>query len=235
MKISALSFGKSRRRAGFSLVEMIGVLAIIAILAVVIVPKVFSTIASSRITTAVSSVNTIKTAVSEFAGKHGTIPLAAFNSTLRIDDLLVRAGFLEGRLAVKIGNPPSGSQGATWALTNGTWTATPGGTNQNAAPAQTRVICVNSNQTNPSAANGANFCLNPSVPLNLTADSLPAGSRVVSAVLAGVTAAEALELSRRIDGDTLSEPDATTADARGKVVYAAGAGVKNVLIYIAHQ
>ena len=63
------------RQAGFSLVEMIGVLAIIAILAVVIVPKVFSTIASSRVTNAVGSITSVKTAVSEFAGKYGTLPV----------------------------------------------------------------------------------------------------------------------------------------------------------------
>jgi prepilin-type N-terminal cleavage/methylation domain-containing protein len=233
MKISALSIGNPRSRAGFSLVEMIGVLAIIAILAVVIVPKVFSTIASSRITNAVGSVNSIKTAVSEFAGKHGTIPLA--NNTLRVDDLLVRAGMLESRFSVKVGNAASGSQGGTWALVNGTWTSTAGGTNQAAAPVQSRIISVNSNAVSPATANGANFCLNPSTPINLATDSLPAGSRVVAAVIAGVTAAEALELSRRIDGDNLSEPDATTADARGKCVYPAGAGVKNVYIYVAHQ
>ena len=39
-----------RSVSGFTLIEMIGVLAIIAILAVIVVPKVFSTIAGSRVT-----------------------------------------------------------------------------------------------------------------------------------------------------------------------------------------
>lgn len=221
-----------RRRSGFSLVEMIGVLAIIAILAVIIVPKVFATIASSRITNAVASANSVKSSVSEFAGKYGTLPLA--NTTLRIDDLLVKAGLLESRFSVKVGNAPSGSQGGTWALVNGAWVGTAGGTNQNAAPIQSRIISVNSTQGSPATANGANFCLSPSTPLNLTTDSLPANSRVIVAVIAGVTPTEALELSRRIDGDSLSETDSSTADARGKVVYNVGA-TRNVYIYLASQ
>lgn len=220
------------RHSGFSLVEMIGVLAIIAILAVVIVPKVFSTIASSRVTNAVGSVTSVKSAVSEFAGKYGTLPLA--NTTLRIDDLLVKAGFLEGRFAVKVGNPASGAQGGTWALTNGVWVGTAGGTNQLANPIQSRVISATSNAASPATANGANFALSPSAPLNLATDSLPAGSRVISAVIAGVTPAEALELSTRIDGTSLSEADTSTADARGKVVYNVGA-TRTVYIYVAHQ
>lgn len=212
---------------------MIGVLAIIAILAVIIVPKVFSTIESSRITNTVASVNSMKSAVSEYSGKYGTVPLA--NTTLRIDDLLVKAGLLESRFAVKIGNAPSGSAGGTWNLANGVWTGTAGGTNQNAAPIQSRIIALNSTQANPATANGANFCLNPSGnPPTLATDSLPLNSRVVVAVIAGVTPTEAFELSRRIDGDALSEADNTTADARGKVVYTVGA-TRNVYIYLASQ
>jgi prepilin-type N-terminal cleavage/methylation domain-containing protein len=223
----------TRRQSGFSLVEMIGVLAIIAILAVVIVPKVFSTIASSRITSAIGSVNSMKTAVSEFAGKHGTVPIA--NTTLRVDDLLVKAGFLDSRFAVKIGNPPSGSQGGTWNQVNGLWVGTAGGTSQSAAPIQSRVICAAGTATAPNTAAGSNYYLNPSNPVVPATDRLPAGSVIVSAVIAGVTPNEALELSRRLDGDNFSEPDTTTADARGKVVYAAGGATKTVYIYLAHQ
>lgn len=217
-----------RRRAGFSLVEMIGVLAIIAILAVVIVPKVFSTIASSRVTNAVASINSVKTAVTEFAGKFGTIPLTGNNN--RIDDLLFTAGITEGRFVVKVGSQPGNPQiaGGTWTrnAANGVWSAT-GGSSQTG---QSRIICLATNAGVPSTSGGRNYRLNGAV-------DLPAGSRVVSAVLVNLTGAEARELSLRIDGDTYSQSDAATADDAGKVVYATpnGQGLTTAYVYISHQ
>lgn len=110
----------ARSSQGFSLVEMIGVLAIIAILAVVIVPKVFSAIASSRVTSAVGSTNSMKTAVTEFAGKYGTMPLTV--AATRIDDLLVTAGILDSRYVVKIGTQPGAVPlaGGVWSNATGT-------------------------------------------------------------------------------------------------------------------
>lgn len=217
-----------RSRSGFSLVEMIGVLAIIAILAVVIVPKVFSTIASSRVTAAAASINAMKTSVTDFAGKYGSVPVTTNNS--RIDDLLMTAEYVDGRFAVKIGtqpmNPPVG--GATWTrnTTTGLWTAT-GGASQ---AGQSRIICLTSNANVPSTSNGANYRLNNTV-------DLPAGSRVVSAVIVNLTGNEARELSLRIDGDSMSAADATVADDAGKVVYRApnGQGLTTAYIYMVHQ
>ena len=129
----AHSLPSRRRRGGFSLVEMIGVLAIIAILAVIIVPKVFATIAASRITNAVGSINSTKAAVTEFTGKFGTLPTTNNNS--RIDDLLVTAGILDQRFMVKVGTQPGSTRiaGATWArnATTGAWAATGGNDQRN--------------------------------------------------------------------------------------------------------
>jgi len=220
------SLRRSARLSAFSLIEMIGVLAIIAILAVVIVPKVFATISSSRVTGAVSSVGAIQSAAADFTGKYGTVPTTTNNS--RIDDLLLSSGFLDGRFVVKVGAPPSNPPvaGATWTYANSAWTAA-GGSSQ---AAQSRIICVTSNTTTPSSAAGANYQLDG-------VTNLPAGSRVISAVLVNVTAADALSLSQKIDGDGYSAADTTTADSSGKVVYAApnGAGLTTVYIYIASQ
>jgi prepilin-type N-terminal cleavage/methylation domain-containing protein len=214
----------SRSRRGFSLVEMIGVLAIIAILAVVIVPRVFSTIASSRLTSAIGSINSIKSAVSEFAGRYGTVPTTNANS--RIDDLLLTAGYLEGRFVLKVGTQPSNPPvaGATWAYANGAWTAT-GGSSQ---ATQTRITSVASTTATPGV--GTNYRLNGTT-------DLPTGSRAISAVIAGITGTEARELSLRIDGDGMSAANATAADTSGKVTYAApnAAGTTTVYVYIAHQ
>jgi prepilin-type N-terminal cleavage/methylation domain-containing protein len=218
-----------RRLSGFTMIEMIGVLAIIAILAVIVVPKVFSTIASSRVTSTVASINAARSSLTEFCGRYGTIPITTNNS--RIDDLLVAANMLDNRFVVKIGAQPGSAlaTGAAWSNTTGTWTAAGGSTQT----AQSRIICLTSNTNNPSTANGANFRLSGG------ATNLPAGSRVVSAVIVGVPIGEARNLSLSIDGEPLSTTtaQATTADNNGKVVYAAAAatGTTTVYVYLAHQ
>lgn len=203
---------------------MIGVLAIIAVLAVIIVPKVFSTIASARITSAAASVGAMKSAVIEYAAKYGTLPVTVVNS--RIDDLLVTDALLDSRFAAKIGTPQTSPAiaGATYNRTTGAWT---GGASQ---ATQTRLICLTSTNAVPSVSLGANYQLNGG---NV---NLPTGARVVSAVIVGVTGTEARELSLRIDGDALSAANIAAADNLGKVVYAApAAGITTVYIYIAHQ
>jgi prepilin-type N-terminal cleavage/methylation domain-containing protein len=216
------------RHSGFSLVEMIGVLAIIAILAVVIVPKVFSTIASSRITSAVGSVNSMKSAVTEWAGKYGTIPVTTATASARIDDVLIADGMLEGRFIVKVGTPPPAVPvgGATYDRTTALWTAGAGAQNT-----QSRIMCAASVAA-AAPATGTNYQLD-----GLT--NIPAGSRIVSAVIMGVPISDAREISQRIDGDALTQVSgAITADTVGKVVYAAAANANattNVYIYVAHQ
>lgn len=58
---------------GFTLIEMIGVLAIIAILAAAIAPRVFEVIADSRGTRMATDVRAIETAVTRYYGDVGTI------------------------------------------------------------------------------------------------------------------------------------------------------------------
>jgi type II secretory pathway pseudopilin PulG len=203
---------------------MIGVLAIIAILAVIIVPKVFSTIAASRITNAVGSTNSMKIAVAEFVSRFGTLPTTT--TTSRLDDLLVTTGILEQRFLTKLGtqpvNPPIA--GGTWARNaSGVWTPT-GGASQ---ASQSRLICSTSTTATPGV--GTNFFLDGST-------SLPTGSRVVSAVIPGLSAAEALELSLRIDGDVMSPTATGVADTAGKVTFTAPAtGTYTAYVYLAHQ
>jgi prepilin-type N-terminal cleavage/methylation domain-containing protein len=227
MNIFAPKHRTPSSRSGFSLVEMIGVLAIIAILAVVIVPKVFSTIASSRVTSAVGSINTMRTAVTDFAGKYGTIPVTVAAS--RIDDLLMTSNILDSRFNVKIGTQPGATQiaGATWSNATGPWVAT-GGVSQ---ATQSRIISLASAPTAAPGA-GTNFRLDGTT-------NMPAGSRVVSAVITGLTLDEARELSQKIDGETLTQgTTSAAADLAGKVTYAAPAAAATTVtayVYLAHQ
>jgi len=224
MKNMPIPVMSQRRQSGFSLVEMIGVLAIIAILAVIIVPKVFSTIASSRITNTASSINAVKSAVAEYAGKYGTIPLTTTNAIARLDDLLFSEQMLETRFSAKIGTVATNYNVATYNRTTDVWAGGNAGTT-----AQSRIICITSAPaTAPSAALGANYRLTG-------VTNLPASARVVSAVIMGVTANDARELSLRIDGE-IGSTALGAADDIGKVVYATPAnGVTNVYIYLAHQ
>lgn len=219
---------RSLRNDGFSMVEMIGVLAIIAILAVVIVPKVFATIGSARVTSTASSINSYKSAVTDFASKYGTLPTA--NGRGRFDDLLITSGLSESRFISKLGTPASNTQGAVWAQNAaGVWANNNANNDQSA---QSAIICLVSNANPPNTANGANYSLNGT-------PNLPTSSRVVSARIMQVPVADARELSARIDGDTQSQPiGSVNPDAVGRVVYAAPnatTGLTNVYVYIAHQ
>src|SRR6266542_6558980 len=71
---SRLNRAGSRRNQGFTLIEMIGVLAVIAILAAVLVPKVFEAINNSRVNNAAMSCQTVKTAIIDHYAKFGSLP-----------------------------------------------------------------------------------------------------------------------------------------------------------------
>src|SRR5207247_9928421 len=71
MRIISQQSRKSKQ--GFTLIEMIGVLAVIAILASMLIPKIFEAINSARINNTVQSYNSIKTAVMDHYGKYGAI------------------------------------------------------------------------------------------------------------------------------------------------------------------
>src|SRR5437588_6651261 len=92
----------SRRQAGFTLIEMIGVLAVIAILASLLIPKIFSAIDSSRAGNASMSCNTVKAAVADHYSKFGTLmsdngaPIAAAALPFQtFDKSLVTEAFLD--------------------------------------------------------------------------------------------------------------------------------------------
>lgn len=101
-------YNKNRPRdQGFTMVEMIGVLAVIGILTSLLMPKIMNAINDARINNVVASYNTIKTATTEFFGKFNrfcnsdgtdiTLPLTTW------DTQLLAGGFIDKKFKVKIG------------------------------------------------------------------------------------------------------------------------------------
>jgi prepilin-type N-terminal cleavage/methylation domain-containing protein len=204
------------QRSAFTLIEMVGVLAVIAILAALLVPKIFAAINDSRINGTVSACNVAKTATMTYFGKTGTL-----GTGLDADfgDKLVTSGALEETFATKIGTAAIKAAAGVSAVT---------------APVATTGAAF---ELDGNATTGANDAI---------------GAAVVYVEITGVSMKDAWEISNRIDGigvtgvdesapgagDAIvasgkSETDATTADIRGRVKYAAGAPTTTVYVYLA--
>lgn len=85
----------TRSNKGFTLVEMIGVLAIIATIAGALLPRVFQAITDSQVNSVAQSVRGLKGAVSEFYAENNSFPAN--------DTALLAAGLLEKPFASPIG------------------------------------------------------------------------------------------------------------------------------------
>jgi len=196
---------------GFTLIEMIGVLAVIAILASMLIPKIFEAINSARINNTVQSYNAIKTAVMDHYGKYGALnvvgPAPAVGATaaqLASYDrqILLPEGLIDKAFVARVG-------------TNWLIQATP----------------VAAGTTAATPATGTNEAYDLDGGGAIANDAFPAAF-VVEAIIQGVAIADAIEISERLDGVSLSEAaNSQTADLRGRVIYAAGA-TTDVHIYI---
>src|SRR5215468_6701873 len=110
MKIRTSPARRAINQSGFTLIEMIGVLAVIAILAAVLIPKVFEAINNAKVNNAAMSCNTVKTALADHYAKAGSLAAEVTpygtNNTLTIpvpqyDAVLLREGFLDKPFVTK--------------------------------------------------------------------------------------------------------------------------------------
>ncbi len=195
----------SHRRRGFTLVEMIGVLAVIAVLAGLLVPRVFDAIGQARINTAALGYNSLRSATTLYFGKYGKLagvagaPLApgTANAIAWDSKVLLPEGFVE--------KPFKTDLATTTAVQ---------------LVAATGSAAVVETVAGTYDLNGAG--LNTVI-----------GTTVIEAVLTGISAEDAKALNDRIDGAALGTA-LGVADILGRVKYDPTAP-GTVRIYLAHK
>jgi type IV pilus assembly protein PilA len=187
---------RQRLTGGFTLIEMIGVLAVIAILAALLIPKVTSAISDARINSTVGSYQTVQTAAAGHYAKYG-----AFNQTntstignggvdnlitttaplLSFDTVLIAEGFLDQPFGSKVG-------------TASTLQVIAGG-----------------------GCNGAHYLLNGKT------DGTSGNAYTVEAVLTGVSQQDAYDVASRIDSTLMTNSVALTNFTGARCVYTTAA------------
>ena len=233
MKISSQAGNRSNK--GFTLIEMIGVLAVIAILAAVLIPKVFQAINDSRVNNAAMSCQTVKTAIIDHFAKFGSllssngIPFAVgAGKALVFDKVLVSEAFLDKPFATKIGDATANTTvrvDAAEAATANPIAATP------------VAVAAGMAAYNLDGTGTAGTDYNKAI-----------GSAVVHAIITGVTLNDARDLNSRIDGTSAalgegsgltgaSVTAGTESDVSGRVKYtfAAAGGTATVYVYLTHR
>lgn len=214
MHLPTANAAQSRR--GFTLVEMIGVLAIVATLAAMLVPQVLGIISRSRVLDAVGAYNSIKAGAITYAAKYGLI--GDINGrALDVDvdtdvatnwdrDVLLRLNLIDERFRTKV-----------------------------AAAVSVQVRESLPADTAPDGSNAAYNLLGLDGTPNLTAGV----KHVLDVHLTDVLLDDARELNRHIDGtfNALGETSEGT-DLRGRVKYDFSSsptpGMGDVYLYLTH-
>lgn len=199
-----------QRQAAFTLVEMVGVLSVIAVLAGLLIPKIFASINEARINDAVTGINALQSATVNYVSKYGRIggiEGAAYASGTTVTNW-DRVVLLVERFIDKPFEPRIAS---------------------------TVSIRVSDCAAATVDASGDNNAYN--LDNNITYNKNDAfGSRIVECVLSGLTREDAWELSRRIDGATLSAAAKTDqSDLLGRVKYNIEGNEGTVRVYLAHR
>jgi len=216
----------SRKRAAFTLIEMIGVLAVIAILAAVLIPKVFEAINNSRINNAAMSVQTVKTAMADHYAKAGSFAAQAtiYGTNIPVtlpkynyDQVLMGESFLDKAFATRIGNGVLGTGGQAGTRVEALDVGPSPGLNWQLG-------------TTPGATDATGFALAGG------STNTVVGSACLVCVITGVTENDAKDLNDRIDGPTLGVALGSAPDLNGRVKYAAPtSGVTDVYVYVTHR
>ena len=236
---------------GYSLLELVLVLAIVAVLIGLLLPKGFDALRNARVQQVEKTVDTLKTALTDYlstAGGNGSLPRtegigiptsgaaltgatdAAKGDAARLDTVLLATGKIERPLALRMGTQSYTSTGTgnevTWNQAALAFVMTPDAAPQRNWSAVTRVEARTANPAlAPSAALGANFRLDGTTNLN-------ANYVVAYLVIPACPAKDAYELAVAMNGAQLAPVEGAASDS-GVVSYAAPAnGVTDVYVYL---
>lgn len=241
-----------KKLRGYSLLELVLVLAIVSVLVGLLLPKGFDALRNARIQEVKSAANTLKTALTDLItmpGGSGSIPRTegtgiptsgaaltgatdiAKGNGARLDTILLATGKLERPLSLRMGSQVYTSAGSgnemTWSQALQAFVMSP-----DAAPLRdwsgvTRVEARTANPAlAPSAALGANFRLDGVT--NRSANVI-----VAYMVIRSCPAKDAYELALSMNAPQLAPVEGAACDT-GLVAYAAPLnGVTDVYVYLA--
>jgi prepilin-type N-terminal cleavage/methylation domain-containing protein len=220
---------------GFTLVEIMAVLAVMAAIIAIGVPAISKTLQSGRVRNAEGTANILKAAITLYLGKPGSLgtlpvtegvstvltgeysgagsPTAAANAAAAtLENVLLAESVLDRPLNLRMGIQNSAATGASNGFGWSPYTESFGGT---AAPtlsyaALSRAECsVSDGVSNPGSSTGAHQSLGSfSCAFNLNGDGstfLPNGSRVAYMIIKGAATADAYNLALDVDGINLTQ------------------------------
>jgi type IV pilus assembly protein PilA len=196
-----------RQSAGFTLIEMIGVLAVIAILAALLVPKVTQAISDAKVNNAISTYQTIATAAASHYAKYN-----AFNIvTNTVETITTTTGPLTSWDTVAL--LPEGFLDAPVALKVGT----------------SSVLQVTAGEGNAVSGTAAGYMLDG------VNNGTSGNSYTVELIINGIAQQDAYDLASRLDGTGLAGTAAGSSITKGRVVYLENGttGSGTVYMYVA--
>jgi len=243
---------RHHQNQGYSLLELVMVLAIVSVLVGLLLPKGFDALRNARVQEVKSAAATLKTALTDLIampGGNGSIPRtegtgipcsgaalsgatdAAKGNGARLDTVLLATGKLERPLSLRMGSQVYTSTGTgnemTWNQAAQAFVITPDAAPQRNWTAVTRIEARSSNPALlPSAAQGANFRLDGVT--NRSANVI-----VAYLVITNCPAKDAYELALSMNAPQLAPVENAACDT-GLVAYAAPLnGVTDVYLYLA--
>lgn len=242
---------QSNRTRGYSLLELVLVLAIVSVLIGLLLPKGFDALRTARVQQVEKAIDTLKTALTDFIampGGNGSLPRtegtgipcsgaalsgatdAAKGNGARLDAVLLAAGKIERPINLRMGSQFYASTGTgnemTWNQALLTFVMSPDAAPLRNWSAVTRVEARTANPAlAPSAALGANFRLDGITNLN-------ANYVVAYLVIPQVPARDAYELALSMNGPQLVPAEGAACDT-GVIAYAVPVnGITDVYVYV---